>query len=246
MDPYINENNKLKNQINMLEKEKKDIQSKNSKDLEAYQNVINKVTQQINKLEKENSNIQLTFNNKLEILKEENDKLKNKINILEKENQETKILYLTEKEKSNIIITNGDEKGQESIVKLKIIIREKEERIAILEKTNKNLLESIDENKKISNALKESLSFDIKEGEKLMCVVFTPTDQKIIQPIICKNKQKFNEVENLFYEKCPEFKDSENYFLVNGIKVNKSKTLEENKIKDGEIMILKVYGEEFD
>ena len=246
MDPYINENNKLKNKINILEKEKKDIQSKNSKDLEVYQNVINKVTQQINKLEKENSNIQLTFNNKLEILKEENDKLKNKINILEKENQETKILYLTEKEKSNIIIANDDEKGQESIVKLKINIREKEERIAILEKTNKNLIESIDENKKILNSIKGRLSFDIKEGEKLMCVVFRTGDQSIIQPIMCKNKQKFNEVENLLYEKCPQFKESENYFLANGNKVNKSKTLEENKIKDDEILLLKIYGEEFD
>ena len=76
-----------------------------------------------------------------------------------------------------------------------------------------------------------------------MCVIFLSTDQKVHYPIICKNKQKFNEVENLLYEKCPEYKDFENFFLVDGNKIIKSKTLEENKIENGQIITMTVFEE---
>ena len=55
----------------------------------------------------------------------------------------------------------------------------------------------------------------------------------IQEPIICTQKQIFNEVENKLYEKIPELKNGEYYFLVDGKKVNKYLTLEENNIKDG-------------
>jgi hypothetical protein len=55
----------------------------------------------------------------------------------------------------------------------------------------------------------------------------------IQEPIICTQKQIFNEVENKLYEKFPELKNGEYYFLIGGNKVNKYLTLEENNIKDG-------------
>ena len=94
--------------------------------------------------------------------------------------------------------------------------------------------------------MRSSLPFQFKEGEKLMCVIFQSTDQSIHYPMICKNTQKFNDLENLLYQKFNEYKETQNFFLCNGIEIDKSKTLEENKIKDGEIIILKVFGEEFD
>jgi hypothetical protein len=45
-------------------------------------------------------------------------------------------------------------------------------------------------------------------------------------------------VENILYDKYPEYIESENYFLVNGIKINKYKTMEQNNIKYSNIIIL--------
>ena len=45
-------------------------------------------------------------------------------------------------------------------------------------------------------------------------------------------------IENILYDKYPEYIEYENYFLVNGIKINKNKTIEQNNIKYSDIIIL--------
>ena len=97
------------------------------------------------------------------------------------------------------------------------------------------------EDKKIVNAVKSNLPFELKEGEKLMSVIFQSfDDQTVHYPIICKDKQIFNTVENLLYEKCPKYKETENFFTSDGKLINKLKTLEENNIKDGQIILMAV------
>ena len=95
-------------------------------------------------------------------------------------------------------------------------------------------------NKKISE-LKEKLSrypLDLSKGENLISVIFTSLDQNIYYSIICKNTEKFSKLEQKLYKKYPEYSKSDNYFLVNGNRINKYKTLNENKIKNSEIIIL--------
>ena len=74
-----------------------------------------------------------------------------------------------------------------------------------------------------------------------MSLIFTSADQVIHHSVICKNNENFNNVENRLYDDgFPEYKESENYFTFNGIKINKSKTLEENNIKNSDVIILNV------
>ena len=94
-----------------------------------------------------------------------------------------------------------------------------------------------DEIKKLNDKNK----FDLKEGENLMPVIFQSTDSKIHYAFICKNTDKFNSIENMLYDKYHEYQENENYFTVNGIKVNNSKTMEQNKIKYSDIIILNTY-----
>ena len=82
--------------------------------------------------------------------------------------------------------------------------------------------------------------FELKEGERLLSIIFNSVDQKIQYSIICKNTDKFNKIESKLYEYYYEYSESENYFTVNGSKINKFKTLEENKIHDNDIIILKI------
>ena len=71
-----------------------------------------------------------------------------------------------------------------------------------------------------------------------MSIIFTCLDQQFYHSIICKSSEKFNYIENRLYEHYPDFQEKENFFTVNGNKVNKSKTLQENNIHDNDIIFL--------
>jgi len=48
----------------------------------------------------------------------------------------------------------------------------------------------------------------------------------------------FNSLENKFYEKYSEYKDLDNIFISNGRKIDKNKSLDENKIKNNDIITI--------
>lgn len=148
------------------------------------------------------------------------------------------------KDYSTLKYTLKDYKEVDDIEKLRIIINEKDDEIALLKENNKNLLENVNDHKTVATALKNSINFELNKDEKLMFVIFMSSDQQVHYPIICKNNQKFNEVENLLYDKFPEYKEFENYFLLYGKKISKSLTLDENKIKYGDIITMTKYEED--
>jgi len=86
--------------------------------------------------------------------------------------------------------------------------------------------------------MKSRFPFDLSEGEKLISIIIVSTDQKIHHSFICKNTDKFTKIEYLLYEIYPEYMESENYFIANGNKINKYKSLEENDIKNSDIITL--------
>ena len=91
------------------------------------------------------------------------------------------------------------------------------------------------------NELKLKISyypFEINKGEKLMSIIFISNDQQIHHSIICKNTDIFINVEKSLYDELPEYKETDNFFMVNGMKVNKFKSMDENKIKNNSIITL--------
>ena len=60
-------------------------------------------------------------------------------------------------------------------------------------------------------------------------VIFVSIDESIIDSIICKNKDKFSEIEKQIYQMYPEY-EGNIAFMNNGIYINKENNLEENKI----------------
>ena len=89
--------------------------------------------------------------------------------------------------------------------------------------------------------LNEKLSrypFELKKNEKMISLIFTSDDKKIHFSIICKNTEKFNKLEEKLYEKYPEYSITNNDFVVNGNRIQKSKTLQENNISNSDIIIL--------
>ena len=81
---------------------------------------------------------------------------------------------------------------------------------------------------------------ELNEDEQLISIIFNSTDKIINCPILCKNTDKFFKVEAKLYKIYCQYKEMENYFTLNGIKIDKHKTLDENKIKNKDIIILNV------
>jgi hypothetical protein len=80
-------------------------------------------------------------------------------------------------------------------------------------------------------------------GDKLITIKFISIDQTIDYITFAKKTDNFSKLENSLYEKYHQYRDTENYFLVNGKKLNKHRSLEDNKIKDNDILTLGVIDE---
>ena len=78
-------------------------------------------------------------------------------------------------------------------------------------------------------------------NEKIMAITFMSTDWKVHYSIPCKSNDKFFKIVNLLYEQYPKYKETRNYFLYNGKIIKEYKTLKENNIKSGDIIILNTF-----
>ena len=126
-----------------------------------------------------------------------------------------------------------------------IIVNKKKENKKIDNSINeeiKEALKQIVEKEKKIKELETKISrypFELNENEHLMSIIIKSEDNKIIVPIICKSSFKFIKIEEKFYDMFNEYAEKENNFALNGTKLNKNKTLEENGIKDKDIIIVK-------
>ena len=145
--------------------------------------------------------------------KNKNKKLNEKIKQLEKE------LY--------------DERKMNQILKNKINSSNINELQKLLDLKNKE----IEELKLINDPL-----YNRKPGEKIFSINFTSIDQKIGHySISCKNTDIFVRLEEQLYEDYPEYKDKETYFIKNGDKIKRFKSLDENNIKKNDVLMLYTY-----
>ena len=58
--------------------------------------------------------------------------------------------------------------------------------------------------------------------------------------VICKTTDEFTKIENQLYENYPEYNEINNNFILKGKIINKNLTLEQNGIKNNDIIILKI------
>ena len=82
-----------------------------------------------------------------------------------------------------------------------------------------------------------------EELKKYIPVIFLSVDQRIHCAFICKKTDIFNTIENLLYQKYPQYKETENIYTLGGIGgkiINKYKTFEENNVKYSDIILLNV------
>jgi len=177
----------------------------------------------LNKTIEELNNTKAQLNNKISNLNIQKTKYENQIKKLTDENMNLSKKCKSLEEKN---ILGGIKGGNE----------QKDELLSLYKK-----IESKDNE---INKLKRAIPFELKEGEELLTVIFVSNNQEIHHSLICKNTEIFSLVEKRLYEVFPKYEESENYFLISGNKIKKTKTLEENKIKNSDVIMLNSMEEE--
>ena len=123
------------------------------------------------------------------------------------------------------------------------------EKINELEEINKNnnleyknfyktLIEKDDEIKKLRDELSK-FPFKLFEGEKLMTIIISSFNESIQYAFICKNTDSFKNIEEKFYKIFPEYCETINIFTKNEKPINVNKSLDDNNIKDNDIILFK-------
>ena len=99
---------------------------------------------------------------------------------------------------------------------------------------------SFEKDKKIEE-LKNELSrfpFRLSDNEKIIFININSYDESIRASILCKNKDKFEEIEKNFYKLFPEYSNLNCVFTINGKKIDKYKNLDENNIYNDALIIV--------
>ena len=146
-----------------------------------------------------------------------------------------------EKKKNQQLIIENDNL-KEKIKKLKVEINSTQElnnKIKLLEKDlikkNNEILQLSSKKNNINNNYKIT---SIKPGEEVLSINFVSMGNNDIGhfSLVCKNTDLFIREEERLYEKFPQFKKYETFFEVNGKRIKRFLTLDENKIADNDII----------
>ena len=79
---------------------------------------------------------------------------------------------------------------------------------------------------------------ELNVEKKNITINFTSTDQQINYPLNCLNLDVFSTIKEKIYLKFSELRNKKVYFLSNGDVLKKNQTLAQNKIKDGDQILI--------
>ena len=114
------------------------------------------------------------------------------------------------------------------------------EKIKILEnnlKAKKNELQNLLSKNNNNNIINYKIT-SINPGEEILAINFVSNGVQDIghYNLICKNTDLFVRLEERLYQDFPDFKNYETYFEVNTRRIKRFKTIEENNIKNNDII----------
>ena len=162
-------------------------------------------------------------------------KLKKKIN--EDEERDSNLIKQFKDEKNNLLNENINLKKE--LEKLKL----NED-----ERNNNQILKSLSNNKNENdqlyqeiNELKEKLNrypIILEKNEELISIIFCYKEKNRFYSMICKNTDSINNLEEKLYKEFPELSGNNNSYLFRGKIIDKFQNFDDNKIKDGDMIII--------
>ena len=78
-------------------------------------------------------------------------------------------------------------------------------------------------------------------NENKFNIIFISNDNKINFPISCNLNDSIIKLEEIIYDKYPEYKEYNTYLTINKIPIKRFKTIKENNIKAGNTITINIY-----
>jgi hypothetical protein len=173
----------------------------------------------------QNNNYQSDVNKEIVYLKNElnnkNKIIKQQKSIIEKLQNQLNILN------NNFINENKINPKQNELILLKQELNNKNEEIKRLK----------------LNYLGNNFSNSNNSNEFTLMITFTSFDQQIYCPISCGVNDTIVKLEEKLYNKYSKYKDYNTYLTNNGNIVKRFKTIQENGIENGNIIIVNIFGQ---
>ena len=138
-------------------------------------------------------------------------------------------------------LSNEQKKVKELNDKIKLY--ESNDNVAKIKKLEEIIVSLNSQINDLKNNTNKDKITNIKSGEEIVALFFTSANQDIHRPISCKNTDTFVKIEEKIYNEYPQYKDYNTYLTVNGNVIKRFKTIDENKIKDGNTIIINIYDE---
>ena len=185
-------------------------------------------------------------NDKNRILEEKNKTYKENIIKLEKKIKELENLFEEKNKSFNDLINKIVELDEKNKKLLKNNIENEEVtqlimKLEVKEESITELYKKLFEKDKLIEQLNLKLlscPFELLPEEKIISIILISFDESINYSMICKNTDNFSIIENKLYEKFPEYKNFEIYFMLKGKVINKTKNLDENMIHNNDIITI--------
>ena len=126
---------------------------------------------------------------------------------------------------------------QEHYTEINKLTEKNKELEKLLEEKNKEINDYIF---KLNNSSNNEQLISVKTGDKIIAVLFmTQGSQDIFNyTMACKTSDLFVRLEERLYHDFPKYRNYETFFMVNTRRIFRFKTLEENKIKNNNIISL--------
>ena len=162
-----------------------------------------------------------------------NNEIDNLRRELKDEKEKNKKLQDTINNLNNII----NQLKQEHYTEINKLTEKNKELEKLLEEKNKEINDYIF---KLSNSSNNEQLISVKTGDKIIAVLFmTQGSQDIFNyTMACKTSDLFVRLEERLYQDFPKYRKYETFFMVNTRRILRFKTLEENKIKNNDIISL--------
>ena len=162
-----------------------------------------------------------------------NNEIDNLRRELKEEKNKNKTLQDTINNLNNII----NQLKQEHYIEINKLTEKNKELEKLLEEKNKEINDYIF---KLSNSSNNEQLISVKTGDKIIAVLFmTQGSQDIFNyTMACKTSDLFVRLEERLYHDFPKYRNYETFFMVNTRRIFRFKTLEENKIKNNDIISL--------
>ena len=124
------------------------------------------------------------------------------------------------------------------------IINDLNKKVEELQKSNKSQVSQVNNNsqndkiQELEEEVQKLRAYFLSPGEKLMTLKIISSDQTMSFSTYCKPNDKISKIEEIINNIYPNYSEEgdNNYFLANGLKINRQKSLADNNIKNNDIL----------